>query len=198
MMRRWVCVVEGHGEALAMPILLRRIAAWLFPQEHVDVVTPIRVQKDRFLQRPDEFNKFLLLARSKAGQDGVGESGHVLVLLDADDDCPKERAAAILQSARLVVSDRKLSVVLANREFEAWFIASAASLNGVRGLTVRPGDEAADPEAPRNAKGWMAIRMPTGYGETTDQPAFAARMDLDMARARSRSFRKLCKELAEL
>lgn len=195
-MRRWVCIVEGHGEMLAMPVLLRRIAAWLFPQDHVDVVTPIRVQKDRFLQRAEEFSRFLLLARSKAGQDGVGADGHVLILLDADDDCPMQRASAILEKARCVVPDRKLSVVLANREFEAWFIASAVSLDGVRGLTVRPGDERVEAEAPRDAKGWMAVRMPTGYGETTDQPAFAARMNLEMAKARSRSFRKLCKELA--
>jgi len=34
------------------------------------------------------------------------------------------------------------------------------------------------------------------YGETTDQPAFSARMDLQQAFARSRSFRKLCSECA--
>lgn len=194
-MRRWVCIVEGHGETLALPVLLRRIAASHLPQEHVEVATPIRVQKDRFLQRPDEFKKFLLLARSKAGQDGVGADGHVLVLLDADDDCPKDRASEVLQRARVVVPDRRLSVVFANREFEAWFIAAAPSLDGVRGLSVRPGDADAEAELPRDAKGWMAVRMPAGYGETTDQPAFAARMDIEMAIARSRSFRKLCKEL---
>lgn len=32
------------------------------------------------------------------------------------------------------------------------------------------------------------------YGETTDQPAFAARFDLDEAAANSRSFRKMCSE----
>ena len=196
-MRRWVCIVEGHGEMLALPVLLRRIAAWRLPHEHVDVATPIRVQKDRFLQRQDDFNKFLLLARSKAGQDGVGEHGHVVVLLDADDDCPKERAAEILQRACAVVPDRKVSVVLANREFEAWFIASAPSLDGVRGLKIRPGDDQAVAELPRNAKGWMSVRMPSGYGETTDQPAFAARMDLEMTSVKSRSFRKLCKELVD-
>jgi hypothetical protein len=86
-------------------------------------------------------------------------------------------------------------VVLANREFEAWFIGAAASLNGRRGLVVSDHDLLVDPEQPRDAKGWLGSRMNGGtYGETTDQPAFAARMDLQEALHRCRSFRKLCDE----
>ncbi len=189
-MRRWVSIVEGHGEVRALPNLLRRIAAWKLPDEYIDLATPIRVQKDRFLNRPEEFARCMLLARAKA-EDG----GKVLLLLDADDDCPKIKGAELLQRARDVVPDRPVSVVLANREFEAWFIASASSLDGVRGFALQPEDAGVDAESPRNAKGWMAARMPSSYGETTDQPAFAAQMDLALAYERSRSFRKLCKEL---
>lgn len=191
-MQRWVSIVEGYGEVLALPTLLRRIAAWRLPDEYVEMAPPIRVKKDRFLNRPEEFERHLLLARAKAG-----EGGKVLLLLDADDDCPKEKGAEVLHRARGVVPDRRVSVVLANREFEAWFIASAPSLVGVRGFALRPEDVDVDAEGPRNAKGWMAARMPSSYGETTDQPAFAAQMDVVLAYERSRSFRKLCKELVE-
>lgn len=85
-------------------------------------------------------------------------------------------------------------MVLANREYEAWFIAAAESLNGCRGFQSHANDVQVDPEIPRNAKGWVRERMPAGYGETTDQPAFSARFDLDLAHQRSRSFRKLCAE----
>ena len=52
-----------------------------------------------------------------------------------------------------------------------------------------------DAEQPRNAKGWMAQRMAARvYRETTDQAAFSAVFDLDMAFGNSRSFRKLCSE----
>jgi hypothetical protein len=50
-------------------------------------------------------------------------------------------------------------------------------------------------EMPRDAKGWLRERMTGGtYGETTDQPAFAATMNLQEAFDRCRSFRKLCDE----
>lgn len=191
-MPRWVSIVEGDGEVRALPLLLRRIAQWRMPETFVDVPTPIRVPKDRFLNRHEQFARYLTLARDKAQPDG-----RVLVLLDADDDCPKDKAAEILARAKLVVPDVRLSVVLANREFEAWFIAAAESLAGVRDFRPLPKDLTMDAERPRDAKGWMAVRMPTGYGETTDQPAFAACMDVGQAYERSRSFRKLCKELME-
>ena len=83
---------------------------------------------------------------------------------------------------------------MANREYEAWFIAAAHSLHGQRGFSFDPADEV-DPEKPRDAKGWIKTRMPGGaYGETTDQPAFSARMNLQQACDGSRSFRKLCSE----
>jgi hypothetical protein len=86
-------------------------------------------------------------------------------------------------------------VVLSNREFEAWFIGAAGSLNGQRGLSITATDTTVDAELPRDAKGWLRERMSSGtYGETTDQPAFAARMDLQQALNRCRSFRKLCDE----
>lgn len=192
-MSRWVSIVEGDGEVRALPLLLRRIAEWRMPNVYVDVPTPIRVPKDRFLNRPEQFARYLTLARDKAGEDG-----RILVLLDADDDCPKDKAAEVYAKARSIVSDRPVAVVLANREYEAWFIAGAASLVGVRGFDPNPDDLSVEAERPRDAKGWMAARMPSGYGETTDQPAFSARLDVALTHQRSRSFRKLCKALTEI
>jgi len=101
--------------------------------------------------------------------------------------------AKILRRARQVVPHRRLSVVLANQEFEAWFIASSRSLDGSRGFALAA-DEQVDAETHRNAKGWMRQRMREPYREVLDQPAFTARFDLQQAFDGSRSFRKLCKE----
>ncbi|TKC82990.1 DUF4276 family protein [Trinickia terrae] len=190
-MTRLSSIVEGHGEVAALPVLLRRIALWRSPHTHVDVQTPIRVHRDRFLNRADEFSRHLTLAGDKCGDDGW-----VLILLDADDDCPAVRGPEILARAQQVLPHRTVSVVLANREFEAWFIGAAASLNGQRGLSITAAaDLEVDAESPRDAKGWLRERMSGGtYGETTDQPAFAARIDLQQALERCRSFRKLCDE----
>ncbi len=186
---RVVSIVEGDGEVVALPLLLRRLSQWRSPAVHPDVLAPIRVRRDRFLNRSDEFRRHLLLAAVKTGDDGW-----ILVLLDADDDCPAESAPQILARAQAVVPHRRVSVVLAKREYEAWFIAAAASLQGQRGFGFDP-SELIDAEAPRDAKGWIRDRMSgRSYGETTDQPAFSARMDLELAFGNSRSFRKLCME----
>lgn len=184
------CIVEGHGEVAALPVLLRRIAEWRSPQMSVAVMPPIRVHRNRFLRREEEFRRHLLLAANKSG-----EGGWVLVLLDADDDCPATMGPEILARARQVVPHRSISVVLANREFEAWFIGGVSTLDGQRGLAVGANDLNIDPELPRDAKGWLRQRMAGGvYGETTDQPAFSAKMNLQQALERCRSFRKLCAE----
>lgn len=182
-------IVEGDGEVAALPILLRRLSQWRGAAEYVNVLPPIRVYKDRFLNRPEEFSRHLKLAAAKCG-----DAGWVLILFDADDDCPAQKGSAVLAQAQAIIPHRRVAVVLANREYEAWFIAAAESLNGCRDFKYRDTDASIDPEKPRNAKGWMRERMLAGYGETTDQPAFTARFDLELAHQRSRSFRKLCSE----
>ena len=52
--------------------------------------------------------------------------------------------------------------------------------NGSRGFQAND-EENVDSEAIRDAKGWLSDRMITGYAETTDQPAFAAKFDLQVA-----------------
>lgn len=182
-------IVEGNGEVAALPVLLRRLSQWRGAADYVDVLTPIRVYKDRFLNRPEEFSRHLKLAAAKCG-----DAGWILILFDADDDCPDQKGSVVLAQAQAIIPHRRVAVVLANREYEAWFIAAAESLNGFRGFKWQDKDVPIDPEKPRNAKGWMRERMSAGYGETTDQPAFSALFDLKLAHQRSRSFRKLCSE----
>ena len=183
-------IVEGDGEVAALPVLLRRLSEWRTPDILVRVLPPIRVYKARFLNRPEEFSRHLKLAAAKCG-----ETGWILILLDADDDCPALKGAEILERARAQVPHRRVSVVLANREYEAWFIAAAPSLHGVRNFSTTPVDDLTNPEIPRDAKGWLSQRMGQhAYGEITDQPALSARMDMQLAFDRSRSFRKLCSD----
>ena len=113
-------IVEGDGEVAALPVLLRRLGEWRTPDVVAHVLPPIRVYKDRFLNRAEEFSRHLKLAAAKCG-----DAGWILILLDADDDCPAVKGAEILGKAKTVVPHRRVGVVLANREYEAWFIAAA-------------------------------------------------------------------------
>jgi len=183
-------IVEGDGEVNALRVLLPRLGQWRTPEVSVNILPPIRVRKDRFLNKLDQFSRYLQLAAAKCGN-----TGWILILLDADDDCPATKGLEIAEQARKIIPHKRVAVILANREYEAWFIASAASLNGYRGFVSRPEDDVIEAEAPRDAKGWLRERMAgRAYGETTDQPAFSARFDLAKAYERSRSFRKLCDE----
>jgi len=189
--RRFACIVEGYGEVPSVPGLLRRISTELFSTT-VEILHPIRIPKAKLL-RPGELEKAIELAARKVGPDDA-----VLVLLDADDHCPAELGPQLLHRARAVRADRRIRVVLAKTEYEAWFIAAAPSVAGHRGLDpglMRP----PDPEAIHGAKEWLRDRCTQGanYREAVDQAALTAVFDLQMARSAD-SFDKLCRDFREL
>ncbi|WP_303786285.1 DUF4276 family protein [Azovibrio restrictus] len=190
-MNSLIAIVEGDGEVRALPALLRRIASRLGRYD-VTIQTPIRVHRDKFLNDSHEFRRMLRLASTKA------RDGRVMVLLDADDDCPVTLMRKIKEGARSIIPvSQSLSVVIAQKEYEAWLLAAADSLAGQRGLPV---DLVAppNPESIRNAKGWLSERIANGrYHEVSDQAAFSATFDIDQALAASRSFRKFYKECEE-
>ena len=188
-----VAIVEGPGEVDAIPILIRRIAATAIPDAVPHVPKPIRVKRDRFLKE-NELERYVDLAARQSDPDGG-----ILIVLDADDDCPPELAATILRRATRARSDRLIKVVLARREYEAWFLAAADSIAGRRGL---PDDITTpnDPESIRDAKGWLTSRMPPGraYKETRDQPALTSLSDLPTARRGAPSFDKMWRTVTQL
>jgi hypothetical protein len=129
----------------------------------------------------------------------VAAKGGVLVLLDADDDCPAEYGPLLRSRAQAARPDKQVSVVLANHEFEAWFLAAAPSLAGQFGFPAefpRPHN----PESPRDCKGLLTKARPKGqpYKETVDQAPIASIFDLKMAREHSGSFDRLYREVSRL
>lgn len=188
-----VPIVEGRGEVEAVPALVRRVVEAIDPLRLVDVKRPLRVHRDKVVKE-NELERYIDLAVLKGG----AHAG-VLVLLDADDDCAGTLGPALVDRAVAHRSDVATSVVLAAREFEAWFLASVVSLRGRRGLPA-DAEPPSDPEAVRNAKGWLQERRTDGfaYSPTVDQPALTAAMDLDLARSGSPSFAKLWRDLERL
>ena len=60
------------------------------------------------------------------------------MLLDADEDCPKTLASNLLARARTMVpADYPVGVVVANREYEAWFLAAFPSIRFRQALMDR-------------------------------------------------------------
>ena len=191
-MEVWIaCVVEGHGEVKAVPVLLRRIAQELDPAIRLRIPPPIRRPKTKLVQ-PDEFRRAIEFAARK-----LRAPGGIFVLLDADDDCPAELGPRLQDLARQARGDVPAAVVIAKVEYEAWFLAAIDSLQGrrglPRGLTPPP-----DPEAVRGAKEWLTRHISDGaYAETVDQERLTAVMSLEAAR-RSPSFDKCYREIERL
>ena len=125
----------------------------------------------------------------------MGERGAVLVLLDSEGECPAQSGPRLLARARSARLDKRISVVLAHREFEAWFLASASSLKGCSGLSDSIEDHPS-PEAVQDCKGWLRARKAAAskYEEPVDQPSLTASFNIALARQRSPTFNKLYRE----
>ncbi len=183
---RIAAIVEGYGECEAVPILIRRIAQEMDPGFVPEIFPPIRVPASRLMKEGEMERSVELAARKLRGQGGI------IMVLDCDWEggCPAMDGPALLKRALHVHRNLPIAVILAKREFEAWFLASAESLRGEHGLPNNL-ESPADPEDIRGAKEWLSDRMTPGrsYAETTDQPAFAAMFDMSRAR-RADSFDK--------
>lgn len=195
-------IVEGHGEYDAVPILLRRIWHELLGGSHIDVLRPIRVSKSKIVRgnphgttprvATAEISRAAELARRKIRACAESMPFLILILLDADSDCPAQLAPQLLGA----LGSPDVACVIANVEFETWFVASAETLGDY--LTV---DESppADPEKQRCGKAWIERRFRgQRYSERVDQPRITARISLAACRANSPSFDKLCRELERM
>lgn len=190
---RIATVVEGHGEVTALPVVLRRLAAEIAPACHLDLLRPYRQGRDSLIKS----GGIESIVESAFRQ--IGDDGRILILLDADDACPASLAPELLARACSARPRLAFSIVLANREFEAWFLAAAPSIAGCRGLADSL-QAPTDPEAPRDCKGWLTEHRIDGrpYKPVADQAALAARFDLHLARSKSASFDKLWRDMERL
>ncbi|MFF3299961.1 DUF4276 family protein [Streptomyces sp. NPDC002908] len=184
-------VVEGEGELSALPTLLRRLT---YEAELWDanILKPYRVGRDSLVKQ----GGIEVAVEALADRVPADGPGGILVVLDADDDCPATLGPSLLERAMTARPDRRTAVVLAQREFEAWFLAAAPTLGGCRGmphgLDVPP-----DCEAPRDCKGWLTHHRADGrpYKPAVDQAALSEVFGLAMARANSPSFEKFCRDV---
>ena len=185
-------IVEGHGECEAVPALIRRIALDVDPGFVPHVMPPHRIPVAK-LRRQDELERAVKLACMK-----LKRKGGIIILVDCDDGCPAQEGPELLARAKKVCPEPNLpiSVILAKKEFEAWFLAAAESLAGSRGLPLTLAHPA-EPEQIRDAKGWLSKQMCRGsaYTETSDQTAMTCLFDMSVARTLSDSFNKCYRDI---
>lgn len=191
-----VPIVEGDGEVEAVPFLLRRVLSERHGRYDIRIQRPINARgKTKLLKK---FESFLEYARKDP------QCSAVLVLLDGDEDCPRDLATCLVHTAVGLNMSVPIVIVCAHREYEAWFVASLDSETGdsiraMLGLSETAVHEG-DVESIASPKGWIQVRMPqsSGYKETQDQPALTPFIDIEHTRQQSRSFRRLCHAVEEL
>ena len=196
---RVVPIVEGEGEVACIRILLDRIWRELLGGEFVEVVRPIRGKRGQ-LVKPSGIEEAIGHAVNILKElPEADDPSLVLILIDADDDCPKDLGPKLLEYARAAHSAIDIACVLANVDYETWFVAAAESLTEYLDLALGP-PVSESPEQSRHRKAWVEQRFrrtkeKTKYTELKHQPAMTRAMDLTQCRDRSPSFRKLCREL---
>ena len=190
-----VPVVEGDGDATAFPELLVRILQERYSRYDVLIACgKTKVVKANSRDKLEvNLDRFLRHAQRKPG------CGAILVLVDADNDCPVELAQRLSQRCDEIGSSRPVRIVYARRSYESWFIASLDTIKGMHGIpdTAALSRDAEDVPSPKD---WITNQMPSGqaYKETTHQASFSKAIDLELAHRNSRSFRRLCHAVEQL
>lgn len=184
-------IVEGKAENDAANLIIRRILHELLEKYTVGVCRPFRLPRGK-MTKADEIER--------AVPQLIGDRNNVagiLILADADDDCPPGLAENLAVRASLVTSV-PVCVCIAVREFESWFLWGLDSLKGNFGI---PADVtfAKNPDEVRDAKGSLtSIMVDRRYLEVDDQPSMSRAVDLNLVRDKSRSFDKFVRSVEKL
>jgi hypothetical protein len=179
-------IVEGAGDVIAVPTLLRRLQFDYNLGGHtVQIARPIKWKRSWF-DSETQVRKAVQLARAEP------DCGGILIVFDSDDQCPKLHAGRVADWSRQEARDIPCEVVMAHREYEAWFLATVESLRGWCGIRTDAISEAA-PERIRGAKERLETKMRRNisYSETTDQVTLTSCADFNATYASCRSFRRL-------
>jgi len=126
MMPALVPIAEGQAEVESIPVLLRRVLAALAVHS-VQVARPFQVKRTKIVKEGELERAIKLALMDRAGAEAL------LVVLDADDDCPVHLADRLRERA-VATTEKPCAVVLAQQEFEAWLLGSKESLRGHRGI----------------------------------------------------------------
>jgi hypothetical protein len=186
-------IVEGHGEISAIPAISRRILHDIYGDYDWEFESGHRIPKSRILSASHND----LERAAEFGARRIRENpdrGKLIVVFDADDDCPVTLASRVYN--RICTLGVPVSVIVAEREFEAWFLESPETIRhhpNIRDDALRP----ENPELIRDAKGYFERHVlieECKYSETIDQIKYSHALDIVNTRS-SKSFDKLVREL---
>ncbi len=193
--KRLHLIVEGEGDALALPKLVHKI--WRDRNIHDFQLTPAPFYAGNVVKVLRDLERFVGAA--------MKHQCPVLWVLDCDDKhngelgCPVAHMQTLRVTLQNMHQPHPIEFAFFTKEFESLFLAEQQALKTHYKL---PGTLQIDPNAAarRDAKGEISRLLPKGraYKETTDQAALASLLDLATCRQASRDFRHLESALLRL
>lgn len=158
-------IVEGPGDRDSIPDLLRRVCHEILRRYDILIGQPIVTGgKGRLIRK---LRQYLYYAK-------IGGADATIVVVDADDDCPRGLGTTLAKSSNARLFG-PVAIVCPKPEYEVWIIASLSKDQG-HGIReeLNIGDSVLAPdkvEELRNAKRWLKERMQRGptYKPTQDQ-----------------------------
>lgn len=209
-MQRLVLMVEGDGDAAAVPGLVDHLLSdtrgkdiLFIDGDCIKVGSPGKLTGDDFRF----WRRMLGVAQRRP------ELGGVVLLLDGDADrLQGERFCAATVARRLATVARaarageaySVAVTFACREYESWLIAGIESASGqplahARASVPRdvrsPGGNLE--QFPRDAKGWLREQIGE-YQPTLDQPALTRVVDFSVVERRMRSYQRFKNSILQI
>ena len=191
-------VVEGQTEQKCVERLLHRI--WnelLGGADRLQVLEPFRGPRGSLVHADgkalgEAVQKAWLALDRRTARDAEGRS-LLLVLLDAEDDCPATTAPRLLHTARAALPpESNVSCVLAVRMLENWIVAGASTLAGANDLpdSLPARDQFED----RSGAAWLEAQLRSKskarkYKKPDDAEVFVRAMALQECRDNAPSSR---------
>lgn len=196
-------VVEGQTEQGCLERLLQRTWTELLGRtERLQVLEPFRGPRDKLIHSPSDLIKTIEQSLQKLYAKAKRDPGArklLLLLLDAEGDCPAALAPRLLESAREIApADVEVACVMPKQMLENWIVAGASTLGGINNLPnplpVR------DQFEERSGAAWLdeqlrSMSKTRKYKKVIDAKEFINCIDLNECRTNSPSYDKLCREL---
>lgn len=205
--KKLVLIVEGHGDQKCLPGLVTRFLRQSALHDVQVAGDPLNAKSCGNLKKKDGIENFVRQALQ------VRRADAILVLLDSDKEC-ENRAKKneprlgpwLLERARAVAGHKPVAVVVAHREYEAWLIAGWSEICTM--LKDKPGQfpnlqtaeisgqHSKDCEQLPGYEGLLEKALGEPYVKTRHQALLSGGLSFsEEMQERSRSFRKLVKEL---
>ena len=190
---RLLPIVEGDGDKIAVPLLLRRMLEERHGIFNCKILKP-HVRGELPVVRRNFENWFKV---------AIKENAAILWVLDFDCndcDCVKIESDSLKERAQAIHADWPIEVAFMVKEFETLFLCDAVStrtvLRSIPASTAFP-DNA---ETVRGAKEWLSNAMPKGiaYKTMTHQARVSAALNLNFLAEHSPSFAHLDRALKRL